>query len=128
MSVVFDSSALLAIAFHEDGADVAASAVHDGVMSAVNASEVVSKLVDLGSADDEARWTLLAFGLTIRPFDQEQATAAGLLRSATRPHGLSLGDRACLALAIRERSPVVTADRAWAGLELGIDVDVQVIR
>ena len=122
--MVFDSSALLTIAFQEDGADVAARYVHDGIMSAVNASEVVGKLVDLGYADAEARRALLAFGLTIRPFDQDCATAAGLLRSATRKRGLSLGDRACLALAIRERVRVITADRAWAGLDLSIDVQV----
>ena len=124
MSVVFDSSALLAIAFQEDGADLAMSAVHDGVMSAVNVSEVIAKLVDLGFAADDARRTLLAFGLTIRPFDEEQAMAAGLLRSATRKRGLSLGDRACLVLAGRERAGVLTADRAWAELDLGIDVQL----
>ena len=122
--MVFDSSALLTIAFQEDGADVAARYVHDGIMSAVNVSEVVGKFVDLGFADVEARRALLAFGLTIRPFDAEGAMAAGLLRSVTRERGLSLGDRACLALAIRERVRVITADRAWAGIDLGIDVQV----
>ena len=122
--MVFDASALLTIAFQEDGADVAARYVHDGIMSAVNASEVVGKFVDLGFADDEARRALLAFGLTIRPFDEHCAMAAGLLRPATRKQGLSLGDRACLALAIRERVRVVTADRAWARLDLSIDVQV----
>ena len=124
MSVVFDSSALLTIAFQEEGADVAVRYVHDGILSAVNASEVVGKLLDLGFADDEARRALLAFGLAIRPFDEGCAMAAGLLRTATRKQGLSLGDRACLALAIRERARVITADRAWAGLDLGIDVQV----
>ena len=122
--MVFDSSALLTIAFQEDGADVAARYVHEGIMSAVNASEVVGKFVDLGFADDEARRALLAFGLTIRPFDEHCAMAAGLLRPATRKQGLSLGDRACLALAIRERVRVITADRAWARLDLSIDVQV----
>ena len=122
--MAFDSSALLTIAFQEDGADVAARYVHEGIMSAVNASEVVGKLVDLGFADDEARRALLAFGLTIRPFDEHCAMAAGLLRPATRKQGLSLGDRACLALAIRERVRVITADRAWARLDLSIDVQV----
>ena len=73
VSVVFDSSALLTIAFQEDGADVAAGYVHDGIMSAVNASEVVGKFVDLGFADAEARRALLAFGLIIRPFDENGA-------------------------------------------------------
>ena len=91
-------------------------------MSAVNASEVVTKLVDLGADGEEARQSLLAFGLTIRPFDAAQATEAGMLRAATRAQGLSLGDRACLALALREGARVMTADRAWAKLDLGVEV------
>ena len=122
MSVVFDSSAVLAIAFEEEGAEVAAAALDGASMSAVNASEVVAKLVDLGSAEDEARAALGVFGLQIRPFDETLAIAAGLMRAATRRHGLSLGDRACLTLALRERSRVLTADRAWLNLDLGVDV------
>ena len=124
MSVVFDSSALLAIAFEEDGAAVAARALSGGIVSAVNASEVVAQFVDLGSGEDDARESFLAFGLHVRPFDETLAVAAGLMRAATRAHGLSLGDRACLALAIRERATVLTADRAWATLDLGVDVDL----
>lgn len=124
MSVVFDSSALLAIAFEEDGAAVAARALSGGIVSAVNASEVVAKFVDLGSGEDDARESFLAFGLHVRPFDETLAVAAGLMRAATRAHGLSLGDRACLALAIRERATVLTADRVWAELDLGVDVAV----
>jgi PIN domain nuclease of toxin-antitoxin system len=122
VSTVLDSSALLAIAFGEDGAEEAARAVPGGIMSAVNASEVVTKLVDLGAGGEEARQSLFAFGLTIRPFDAAQATEAGMLRAATRAQGLSLGDRACLALALREGARVMTADRAWAKLDLGVEV------
>lgn len=126
MSVVFDSSALLAIAFEEDGAAVAMRRLSDGIISAVNASEVIARFVDLGANGEEARASLLAFGLEIRPFDTALAVAAGLLRAATREKGLSLGDRACMALAIREQAGVVTADRAWATLAL--DVEVELIR
>ena len=124
MSVVFDSSALLAIAFEEEGAAVAASWLDGALMSAVNASEVVAKFVDAGSDAADARSSLLVFGLTIRPFDETLAVAAGLMRSGTRGHGLSLGDRACLALALRERARVVTADRAWASLDVGVDLEL----
>ncbi len=85
---------------------------------------MVAKLVDLGSGEDEARAALGVFGLQIRPFDETLAVAAGLMRAATRRHGLSLGDRACLALALRERSRVLTADRAWSKLDLGVEVTV----
>ena len=121
--VVFDSSAVLAIAFGEQGADRAAEALGDGVLSAVNASEVVARLVERGASDEDARESLQGFGLAIRPFDESLAIAAGLLRRSTRTHGLSLGDRACLALALRERAVVLTADRSWAALELGPEVE-----
>ena len=127
MSVVFDSSALLAIAFEENGADVAARRLSGGITSAVNASEVVARFVDLGVSGEDARASLLGFGLEIRLFDTALAVAAGLLRAATREKGLlSLGDRACMALAMREQVGIVTADRAWATLDL--DVEIELIR
>ena len=127
MSVVFDSSALLAIAFEENGADVAARGLSGGIISAVNASEVVARFVDLGVSGEDARASLLGFGLEIRLFDTALAVAAGLLRAATREKGLlSLGDRACMALAMREQVGIVTADRAWATLDL--DVEIELIR
>lgn len=124
MSAVFDSSALLAIAFRESGAEVAARALSGALLSAVNAAEVVSRLVDSGASPADAQATLLAFGLTIHPFDTAQAIDAGLLRAATRQLGLSLGDRACMALARRERARAITADRSWAALDLGIEIEL----
>ena len=86
-----------------------------GVVSAANVSEVIARLVAYGMSGEEAGNELLNFGLEIRPFDTALAVAAGRLRAATREKGLSLGDRACVALALRERVGIVTADRAWAG-------------
>ena len=126
MSIVFDSSALLAITFEEEGAEIAAQALNDGIISAVNASEVITRYVDLGASEEEALTSFRAFGVEIYPFDESLAIATGLMRSATRDAGLSLGDRACLALAIREHSSVLTADRAWATLDL--DIAVELIR
>ncbi|MDE0459766.1 MAG: type II toxin-antitoxin system VapC family toxin [Chromatiales bacterium] len=124
MSVVFDSSALLAIVFQEDGAEAAARRLSGAIVSAVNASEVVARLVDFGTSGEDARNALLNFGLDIRPFDAVLAVAAGQLRAATREKGLSLGDRACVALAIREQASVITADRAWTELDLGVEVEL----
>ena len=124
LSVVFDSSALLAISFDEAGAERAARGLKDGMMSAVNVAEVISRYVDQGASEEEARASLQAFGLDIRPFDETQAMAAGLMRTATQKLGLSLGDRACLALAVQERATVFTADRTWAALDLEVDVEL----
>jgi len=122
VSTVFDSSALLAVVFRERGAEAAARALNGAMISAVNAAEVVSRLVDSGTGAAAARAVLLAFGLTIRPFDAALAIDAGLLRAATRALGLSLGDRACMALARRERARVITADRSWAALDIGVEI------
>lgn len=122
VTTVFDSSALLAIAFGEDGAEVAARALEGAVISAVNAAEVVTCYVDRGSSPDQAQRRFEDFGLAVRPFDEVLAMRTGSLREKTREYGLSLGDRACLSLAFRENAPVVTADRAWASLSLGLDV------
>ena len=124
MSVVFDSSALLAISFGESGAERAARGLKDGMMSAVNVAEVISRYVDQGASEEEARVSLQTFGLEIRPFDETQAMAAGLMRTATQKLGLSLGDRACLALAVQERATVFTADRTWAALDLEVEVEL----
>ena len=124
MPVVFDSSALLAIAFDESGAEVARTALKEGILSAVNASEVVSRFVDLGVSEKQAREWLMKFGLPIRPFDEELAVAAGILRLDTKKIGLSLGDRACLALALREGCSVITADRNWNRLDLGVEIEM----
>lgn len=124
LSVVFDSSALLAISFDEAGAQCAARGLKDGMMSAVNVAEVITRYVDQGASEEEARASLQAFGLKIRPFDETQAMAAGLMRTATQKLGLSLGDRACLALAIQEGATVFTADRTWAALDLEVEVEL----
>ena len=124
LNVVFDSSALLAISFGEAGAERAARGLKGGMMSAVNVAEVISRYIDLGVSEEDARASLQAFGLEIRPFDETQARAAGLMRTTTQKLGLSLGDRACLALAVQEGATVFTADRTWAALDLEIEVEL----
>lgn len=126
MSVVLDSSAVLALIDGEPGAERVEEVLRSGSMSAVNFSEVIAKLVDKGLDDGDALGALDALPLTIHPVDVEQARRAGLLRRRTRKHGLSLGDRACLALAAVLEVPAMTADRAWT--ELDSDIEIVVIR
>lgn len=124
MSVVLDSSAVLAVLRDEPGSEAVASRTDGALISAVNLAEVVTRLVERGGSDDAAEAASGSLGLTVVPFDAPQAVAAGLLRRATRSAGLSLGDRACLALAQAEGLPAVTADRAWGDLDVGIAVEV----
>ena len=123
-SIVFDASVILAHLNGETGAGRAAAFLGDAVMCAVNYSEVVAKLVERGASVSVIRPALSLYGLQIVPFDEDLAERAGGLRARTRAFGLSLGDRACLALAERLRLPVLTADRVWKELNLHIGVEV----
>ena len=91
-------------------------------MSVVNLVEVVTKLQDGGIPDPDIAPMIDQLHLAIADFDELQAYEAGLLRRRTRSAGLSLGDRACLALALRLRLPVLTADRSWTTLNLPVTV------
>ena len=120
---VLDSSAVLASFYGEAGADAIDDILRESLISAVNAAEVISKLVERGMPADMARSTLIDTGIEIVPFDLDQAEVAGALRAKTKAQGLSLGDRACLALAKQVDGQAVTADRAWTNIEnLGVDV------
>ena len=121
---VLDASALLALLNGEPGADVVAAHLLDGAIGAVNLSEVVARLVEAGMPEEAVRSTVGGLGLSVHEFDAEQAHRAGLLRLETRSLGLSLGDRACLALGARLEVPVLTADRSWSGLKVGVKVRV----
>lgn len=124
MTVVLDSSALIAHLLGEPGGDEAADAFGDAVISAVNFAEVISKLVGLGMPSSEAVSQLQWLDVDIVPADAEDAALAGELRATTKRAGLSLGDRFCLALAVGRGLPVLTADQAWAGLDLGVEIQL----
>jgi ribonuclease VapC len=123
--IVLDASALLAVLNGEPGADkLTPELLSTAASSTVNLAEVQSKLVNRGLSPDRAwRATLTPVAEAI-PFTSEQAKAAGSLISETRAFGLSLGDRACLALAIALQAPVYTADRSWKNLKLGLRIHV----
>jgi len=123
MRVVLDSSALLALLWDEAGSKDVAAVLDSAIMSAVNMAEVCSKLVDRGIHGESVRSLLSDLPVRIIAFDEQQAFGAGELRAATRDLGLSIGDRACLGLALLENARVVTADRAWSTLQLGIGID-----
>jgi len=123
-SIVLDSSAILAHLNDEPGSERAAPIFGDALISAVNLAEVVAKLAEHGASLNLIRAALSRYGFQIAAFDEELAERTGALRVKTKALGLSLGDRACLALAERFALPVLTADRAWKDLNLSIDVQL----
>ena len=121
--IVVDASAVLALLNAEPGATVVEARLAGALISAVNLAEVHAKLADYGMADAEIRSAVDALALETIAFDVAMAHRAGQLRPATRALGLSLGDRACLALAQVANLPVLTADRAWAALDIGVRIE-----
>ena len=120
--VVLDASALLALLNQEPGHKEVARTIPDAAISALNLSEVAAKLAESGMPEDVIRETLQGLALEVHDFGRELAFRSAMLRPATRHKGLSLADRACLALGQRLDLPVLTADRAWKGLELEVEI------
>ena len=120
--VVLDASALLQALQIERGAEKVAEHLGYAHMSAVNLAEVVSKLIDNGHTLLSARRIVNSLAIKIEDVDEAQAYVAAALRTPTRKAGLSLGDRFCLALAAKLGAPVLSADKGWAKLDLGVEV------
>jgi ribonuclease VapC len=124
-----DSSALLARLFNEPGQDMVTEAIaSDAAMCSVNLSEAMARLVRNGVSPTDAEHALAALPVTIYAFDGAHALHAGAMFAVTKPFGLSLGDRACLALGRRENLVVLTGDRAWAQVGPLVGVTVKLIR
>jgi len=126
--VVLDASAVLALLFEEPGAEVVRAQLRTGVIGAANLAEVLAKLSDHGLPAMEAVRAVTILGLEVAPMTEAQAGRSAELRPMTRAVGLSLGDRACLALAAELGAPVLTADRSWDAVAGAAGVSVQVIR
>lgn len=115
---VIDASAALAHLLDEAGGDRVVPHLKDGLISAVNLTEVVTRLIRAEADPMRADY----LGWTVMDHDADLAHGTARLWPLTAHLGLSLGDRACLALALREGLPVLTGDRAWTALNLGVDV------
>ena len=130
MSSVLDASAFLAYLQDEPGGEAAAFAIEQqAAISLVNWAETLSRLVEAGATAADAggrirRLGILGRKLKVVPLTRPDASEIARLRPLTRHLGLSLGDRACLALGLRLGLPVLTTDRVWARLDLGITVQV----
>ncbi len=126
--MVLDASAVLALLFEETGAEVVRAQLRTGVIGAANLAEVLAKLSDHGLPAVEAVRAVAILGLEVAPMTKAQAQRSAELRSLTRGAGLSLGGRACLALAAELGAPAVTADRSWDAVAGAAGVSVQAIR
>lgn len=116
---VLDSSVLIAIFRNEQFDEKVLDIVDGAVFSATNFAEVWTKLHDLGLSEDPRVDAIFSLISSVEPFTESQAKLAAKLRPATRQAGLSLGDRACLALALEIGAEVYTADRQWSNISVG---------
>jgi ribonuclease VapC len=123
--LVVDSSVILAVIHQERGFEnLTPELLSRAIVSTVSLAEVQGKLVSWGWAPDEAWEDATGAVQEIVPFNLDHAKTAGSLIAETRALGLSLGDRACLALALALKAPVYTADRSWKRLSLGLRIHV----
>lgn len=123
-STVLDASALLALIQNETSAAVVAAALSGAVVSAVNYSEVLKKTIEWGGSVDEIMSFIRSTPIAIIPFDEVQAALSAELYPKAKPHGMSFADRACLALGVMRKLPVLTAERKMADIDLPIAVKV----
>jgi PIN domain nuclease of toxin-antitoxin system len=123
---VLDASALLAFLRNEPGADKVAAVLTRCCISAVNLAETISKMAEHGKPLDQVGYQIDRLRIPVIPFDAAQARIVASLRPATRAAGLSLGDRACLALALQTALTALTAERNWD--QCGLNVQIERIR
>ena len=126
-SFVLDASALLCLLRGQQGSERVLTALPRASISAVNLSEVYAKLAEVGGSEARIVQAIEGLHLRIVPFDAAQACAVGMLHPVTQNLELSLGDRACLALARQHGAIALTTDRAWAELPETLDVAVELI-
>jgi ribonuclease VapC len=122
VGIVADASAVIALLVGEPFTRFEPSRLANASISAVNLSEVLTRLQEIGMPESAAASAFVRLNLRVIAFDEPQARATARLRPVTRHAGLSLGDRACLALGNRLGCPVVTADRVWASLDVGVEI------
>jgi ribonuclease VapC len=125
--VILDSSALLALIKNEEGSSIVEGLLGSVVMSSVNVSEVAAILLDSEMSVEQSSEAIEPFVDYIIDFDFEYSVLCADLKKPTKHLGLSLGDRACIALGIKLKLPIYTADKIWSELNLE-NLNVKLIR
>jgi ribonuclease VapC len=128
VTCVLDASAALAVILNEEGADVVLTHMAEAHFSMVNLAETIAKLIEYGLTAEQARDQIDRLDLNQVPFDQALAVGTALLRQTTKVFGLSLGDRACLALGQHLSLPILTSDRRMAESSAVLGLDIRLIR
>ncbi|HJD59317.1 MAG TPA: type II toxin-antitoxin system VapC family toxin [Rickettsia endosymbiont of Omalisus fontisbellaquei] len=119
--IIFDASALIALFAKEDGYQLIKKHMRDGVISSVNIAEVYKYCIEKqGLTEETAKILIKLSDIKIIDFCPEQALISANIINKTKIYGLSLGDRACIALAIFKNYPILTCDKVWQKLDLGI--------
>ena len=119
---VLDASAILALLLGEPGSEQVEELIRDALVSVVNESEVIGRLIAGGQPAAQALDVVASLPYQLVDLDRELSRQAGAWWGITKPYGLSLADRCCLALAKREGVPAITADTAWAEVDVGVEV------
>lgn len=122
--VILDASALLALINQEKGADIVQGYFPHIAMSAVNIAEVATVLHQTGVPTDEITMLLNDVVQTVIPFEKKHIYHTAFLREKTKHLGLSFADRVCLALGLMNQQTIITADRVWGQLQLGVDLKI----
>lgn len=129
-TTLLDASAVIAFLQGEPGDDVVRHALqnHHCVVSAANQAEIIAKALDRGVSAEALQAILTELAYTVIDTKAEDGAQAGWMRAQTRPIGLSLGDRLCLATAQRLQAQVLTADRPWLSVAKVMGLDIHCIR
>ncbi|MEZ6128902.1 MAG: type II toxin-antitoxin system VapC family toxin [Planctomycetaceae bacterium] len=125
-SVIFDASAVLAVLNRETGHEKAAESIYGAAISAVNYGEVLKKSAERGGSISHVAAILRQQRMQVTPFDAEQAVQAAEIWWECKPLGLSFADRACIALGLTLKVPIITAEQSMSQVEL--PVEFQLIR
>ncbi|CAN5245232.1 PIN domain-containing protein [soil metagenome] len=122
--VVLDASALLTLLHSEPGHEMVAGLIPHSIISTINVTEVITVLINRGMPAEKAVEAVSDVLNETLPFDLKQATEAACLITETKKYGLSLGDRACLSLGKLKKLPVLTADKIWNKLKVGVEIQL----